>query len=267
LPTLARRDNIEEITANYGFVIVDECHHVAASAFFRVLSRIPARYWLGLTATPERRDGLEDLIYHQLGSHHVTIESTGAGQLPIDGSNLLTPQPILRLHPTRFRYTGDADPGAPGGMAEIYRTLITDDDRLDQIVHDVLGAAEAGANILVLTTWIDHLNAIAERIRAAGKTVTVLSGAIKARERRQIADELANRTPDSEPLLIVGTSSLYWRGLRLPCTRHPIFSPLRSPSRIDWSNALDESPVPTHRRPPQPCTTTTTNSPPSSPHR
>ncbi|HET9564291.1 MAG TPA: DEAD/DEAH box helicase family protein [Mycobacterium sp.] len=50
LPTLARRDNIEEITANYGFVIVDECHHVAASAFFQVLSRIPARCWLGLTS-------------------------------------------------------------------------------------------------------------------------------------------------------------------------------------------------------------------------
>lgn len=63
LPTLARRDNIEDITARYGFVIVDECHHVAAAAFFGVLSRIAARYWLGLTATPERRDGLEDLIY------------------------------------------------------------------------------------------------------------------------------------------------------------------------------------------------------------
>ncbi|MEE3752988.1 TOTE conflict system archaeo-eukaryotic primase domain-containing protein [Mycobacterium intracellulare] len=60
LPTLARRDNVEEITANYGFVIVDECHHVAANAFFGVLSRMAARYWLGLTATPERRDGLED---------------------------------------------------------------------------------------------------------------------------------------------------------------------------------------------------------------
>jgi hypothetical protein len=84
LPTLARRDNVEEITAGYGCVIVDECHHVAASVFFQVLGRIPARHWLGLTATPERRDGLEDLIYHQLGSHHVTIDSPRAGQLPAD---------------------------------------------------------------------------------------------------------------------------------------------------------------------------------------
>ena len=126
LPTLARRDNVEDITANYGFVIVDECHHVAASAFFGVLSRIAARYWLGLTATPERRDGLEDLIYHQLGSHHVAIEPPSTGQLPVDGSDLLTPHPVLHLHPTEFQYRGDADPGAPGGMAEIYRALVAD---------------------------------------------------------------------------------------------------------------------------------------------
>ena len=43
LPALARRENVDDITANYGFVIVDECHHVAASAFFGVLSRIAAR--------------------------------------------------------------------------------------------------------------------------------------------------------------------------------------------------------------------------------
>ena len=62
LPTLARRNTVEQITGGYGFVIVDECHHVAAAAFTDVLNRIPARYWLGLTATPYRRDELDDLI-------------------------------------------------------------------------------------------------------------------------------------------------------------------------------------------------------------
>ena len=216
LPTLARRDNVEEITANYGFVIVDECHHVAASAFFHVLSRIPARNWLGLTATPERRDGLEDLIYHQLGSRHVTLESPGAGRLPAGDPDLLTPHPVLHLHPTTFRYTGDADPGAPGGMAEIYRALIADEHRLNQIVQDVLVAAAHGANILVLTTWVDHLNAITERLRSSGKAVTVLSGTMKARERRRIIGELANRSPGAEPLLIVGTGSFIGEGFDCP---------------------------------------------------
>jgi superfamily II DNA or RNA helicase len=215
LPTLARRDNVEDITANYGFVIVDECHHVAASAFFGVLSRVAARYWLGLTATPERRDGLEDLIYHQLGSHHVAIEPPTTGQLPVDGSDL-PPHPVLHLHPTEFHYRGEADPTAPGGMAEIYRALVADRTRLEQIVDDVLSASEAGANILVLTTWVEHLNAITDQLRTAGKTATVLSGGMKARERRQIADQLANHTPDSDPLLIVGTSSFIGDGFDSP---------------------------------------------------
>ena len=216
LPTLARRDNIEELTANYGFVIVDECHHIAASAFFHVLNRVPARYWLGLTATPERRDGLEDLIYHQLGSHHVTIDGPAAGQLPSADTDLLAPHPVLCLHPTKFRYTGQADPSAPGGMAEIYRALIADEARLTQIVADVLAAHTDGANVLVLTTWVDHLNEIAERLRNAGKSVVVLSGQMKARQRREVSEQLANHTADTEPLLIVGTSSFIGEGFDCP---------------------------------------------------
>ncbi|MDZ4233355.1 MAG: helicase-related protein, partial [Dietzia sp.] len=200
----------------YGFVIVDECHHVAASAFFGVLGRIAARYWLGLTATPERRDGLEDLIYHQLGSHHVAIDQPTTGQLPVDGSDPMTPHPVLHLHPTEFQYRGDADPAAPGGMAEIYRALVADQLRLDQIVDDVLSASQSGANILVLTTWVEHLNAIADRLRAAGKSVTVLRGGMKAGERRRIAEQLANHTPESDPLLIIGTSSFIGEGFDCP---------------------------------------------------
>jgi superfamily II DNA or RNA helicase len=216
LPTLARRDNIEDLTAGYGFVVVDECHHIAASAFFHVLNRIPAKYWLGLTATPERRDGLEDLIYHQLGSHDVTLEGPTAGQLPSVGTDLIAPHPLLHVHPTRFRYTGQADPKAPGGMAEIYRALIADEARLEQIIADVLSAHADGAHILVLTTWIDHLNAIAERLRKAGKDVVVLSGQMKARQRREISEQLANHTAEAVPLLIVGTSSFIGEGFDCP---------------------------------------------------
>jgi Type III restriction enzyme, res subunit len=52
LQTLARRDDIAELTASYGLVIADECHHVPAAAFEHAIKQIPARRWLGLTATP-----------------------------------------------------------------------------------------------------------------------------------------------------------------------------------------------------------------------
>ena len=214
LPTLARRDNVEEITSAYGFVVVDECHHVAAAAFTDVLNRIPARYWLGLTATPYRRDELDDLIYHQLGAHRHTLDAPTAAQLPTTAQEVPAPHPVLHVHPTRFRYAGDADPGQTGGIAEIYRALVADEDRLSQVVIDVAAAHREGANILVLTSWVSHLDAMCTRLAEAGIEATVLRGGMKARERQVVSQRLAS--PPDSPLLIVGTASFIGEGFDCP---------------------------------------------------
>ncbi|BAW03481.1 DEAD/DEAH box helicase [Nocardia seriolae] len=216
LPTLARRANVDELTRDYGFVVVDECHHIAASAFTEVLNQIPARYWLGLTATPYRRDQLDDLIYHQLGSHTHTIDAPAAGQLPASG-DAPAPHRVLHVHPTQFAYDGDADPSQPGGIAEIYRALVADDDRLKQIVTDVLDAHQAGANILVLTTWVDHVDALAKHLTAAGcDDIITLRGGTKARERQAIIESIATRAASGAPLLLVGTGSYIGEGFDCP---------------------------------------------------
>ncbi len=62
LQTLAKRTDLAELSAPYGLVIVDECHHLPAVAFEHAVRQIPVRRWLGLTATPYRRDGLDELI-------------------------------------------------------------------------------------------------------------------------------------------------------------------------------------------------------------
>lgn len=54
LQTLARRDDVSELLSEYGLVVVDECHHVPAAAVESVVRTLPARHWLGLTATPYR---------------------------------------------------------------------------------------------------------------------------------------------------------------------------------------------------------------------
>ncbi|WP_408637351.1 DEAD/DEAH box helicase [Nocardia aurea] len=216
LPTLARRTNTNEITAGYGFVVVDECHHVASSAFTEVLNTIPAKNWLGLTATPYRRDQLDDLIFHQLGSHTHTIEAPTAGHLPSRDTEP-APHPVLHVHHTAFAYDGDADPTRGGGMAEIYRALASDQDRLTQIVDDVTASHRDGANILVLTTWIGHLTAIAERLTSAGcGEVIVLRGGMGARERRTANDTIADYLEQDRPLLIVGTGSYIGEGFDCP---------------------------------------------------
>ena len=81
LPSLARRDDIAELTAGYGHVIVDECHHLAAAAYDHSVKRIGAQFWLGLTATPDRRDGLGELVTWQLGPVRHTITHDEPGTL------------------------------------------------------------------------------------------------------------------------------------------------------------------------------------------
>src|SRR5260370_31622448 len=71
--TWARRDDVAALTAGYGLVVADECHHVPAAAFEHVVKQIPARRWLGLTATPYRPDKLDDLIALQVGPVRHTI--------------------------------------------------------------------------------------------------------------------------------------------------------------------------------------------------
>jgi superfamily II DNA or RNA helicase len=119
LQTLARDDDVAGWTSNYGMVVVDECHHVPAAAFENAVRQIPARRWLGLTATPYRRDQLDDLISLQLGPTRHTLVPPPAGTLDNRSPDAQAPEPVLHVHPTAFRYTGDADPSAPGGIAAI----------------------------------------------------------------------------------------------------------------------------------------------------
>ena len=57
----------KDVLSQFGLVIVDECHHIAALTLSQVMPQIPSKYVLGISATPERNDGLEHIIYWLLG--------------------------------------------------------------------------------------------------------------------------------------------------------------------------------------------------------
>jgi superfamily II DNA or RNA helicase len=86
LQTLAKRTDLAELSAAYGLVIVDECHHLPAVAFDQAVRQIPVRRWLGLTATPYRRDGLDQLIVQQCGPIRPASRTT-SGTPSTAGSN------------------------------------------------------------------------------------------------------------------------------------------------------------------------------------
>jgi superfamily II DNA or RNA helicase len=219
LQTLSRRDDIAELTAGYGLIVADECHHVPAAAFEDAVRQIRARRWLGLTATPYRRDKLDDLIGMQVGPvrHTIAVPRRAAGSMHMLPGSAPggRPTPVLHIHLTAYRYTGHASPAAPGGMAIIYKDLIASDQRTRQVIADVARALDQGRNCLVLTNWTDHLEKIAGALRALGHDPVILKGGMGVKDR---AAALARLTPQpgGPPLLAVATGPYAGEGFDCP---------------------------------------------------
>ena len=214
LQTLSRSEDVTALTSGYGLVVVDECHHVPATAFEHAVQQIPARRWVGLTATPYRRDQLDDLITLQLGPVRHTMTQAASGTLSLRRQQP-HPQPVLHIHPTAFRYTGDADPAAPGGMAAIYRDLAADDTRNRQITSDVLAALQRGRHCLVLTQWTGHVDQLASVLREHGHDPVVLRGGMGAKARTAALARL-HPQPGQPPLLVVATGPYIGEGFDCP---------------------------------------------------
>lgn len=220
LQTLARKTDIEQLTSGYGLIVVDECHHTPAAAFEHAVKQIPARRWLGLTATPYRRDKLDDLIALQLGPvRHTITQATPPGgastpQLELE-KTAQRPTPIVHVHNTAYRYVGDADPTKPGGMAAIYRDLVADDALLTQVVDDVIAALKRGRHCLLLTQWTAHVERFADELRQRSLDPVVLRGGMSTTARRDAFARL--HTPaEKAPLLVVATGPFVGEGFDCP---------------------------------------------------
>jgi superfamily II DNA or RNA helicase len=59
---------------SFGCTTIDETHHIAAKSFSSVFYKIQTKYFLGLSATPERKDGLTKVLYWFLGPQIITIK-------------------------------------------------------------------------------------------------------------------------------------------------------------------------------------------------
>lgn len=213
LQTLARRDDLAELLGGYGLVVVDECHHVAAAAFESAVRTIPARYWLGLTATPYRRDGLDDLIGFQLGPVRHTLKHADPDTL--EGARADRPRPVLLVHPTRFRIEEQVDLSVPGAIAGIHRALAEDDARNEQILADVIEAHSRGRHCLVLTQRTSHVDHLAADLAARGLSPVVLKGGMGARA-RAAANERLVPDPQGAPLMVVATGHFVGEGFDCP---------------------------------------------------
>jgi superfamily II DNA or RNA helicase len=200
LQTISHRDAPAGSLDGYGMVVVDECHSVGAPAASAAMKEVRARRWLGLTATPFRADGMDDLITMHCG--------------PVRHEIVTQPEFTQRLvtHPTPFTTAESAADGA--SMQAIYSELATDEARNQQICADVADAVARGRNSLVLTTRLAHVDALSDNLRRLGIRVLVRHGRQPRDDRA--ATRAALRADASTPLVLVAIDKVVGEGFDLP---------------------------------------------------
>lgn len=201
LQTLARMENLPEFFAKYGFIVVDECHHIPAATFEACIREAPVKYILGLTATPYRKDGLQDILHMQCGP----VRHKMAGQ----ATDLLL---TVNTSETAFVYPSDENPPP---IQDIFRGLVHDEARNVLIGEDVVKALEKGRRCLVLSQWNEHCRILAENLARAGKTPFVLSGTQGKKERAAILKSIQDTPPDKD-LTVVATGQYLGEGFDCP---------------------------------------------------
>ncbi|MBU2575248.1 MAG: DEAD/DEAH box helicase [Elusimicrobia bacterium] len=200
LQTLARLEDLSALFSKYGFIIVDECHHLPAATFEACIREAPTRYILGLTATPYRRDGLQDILIMQCGPvRHKMSEQMS--NLPLQ----------LNVRETEFVCPTEED--TP--IQEIFRGIVHDDTRSTLIEQDISAALKQGRRCLVLSQWNEHCRALADKLARKGTTPFVLSGTQGKKERAAILKSIQDTPPDKD-LIVVATGQYLGEGFDCP---------------------------------------------------
>ena len=180
IQTVVRRDFTPADFEGFGFTIFDECHHLGAQSFSRVLQRIQTKSMLGLSATPTREDGLTKVFFWFLGKP-VYWEKTREPDPTVEVKNVMIRSDDVTYNtvPTNWR-------GEPV-TAQLLTNILGCAERTAEIVRWVLRLAQDERKILVLSERIGHLEEI-ERLVAAARPELKISyyiGGMKEKVREE----------------------------------------------------------------------------------
>ena len=161
--TLARRELDEEFLNKWGCVILDEAHHCPAACFQEVMTQFPAYYRFGATATPEREDNLQGLLYAICGPVIAKVERRALKQAG------LIVDPTVIVHETGFTYPYTNMRQWHG----LVRALVSDRRRNAQIIDHIIEDYESGRHVqLVLSQQIDHLVTLSKLLRQRAPAIS-----------------------------------------------------------------------------------------------
>jgi superfamily II DNA or RNA helicase len=220
MQSLSRQGEVHPLVENYGHVIVDECHHVGAVSFDAILKRTKAKYVLGLTATPFRRDGQQPIIFMQCGPiRHTAAKPAGA---PHD------------LEVVPYSMHARIDLPTDAGIQDVFRHLANDQARTTAISDEIEHAFSQGRKVLVLTERTDHLDAISTALEGRIPPPFVLHGRMSRKQRAALIGQLEALPPEA-PRVLLATGKLVGEGFD-----HPPLDTLVLAMPVSWKGTLQQ---------------------------
>ena len=219
MQSLSRREGLGELLDQYGQVIIDECHHVSAFSFEAILKQAKAKFVVGLTATPIRRDGHQPIIFMQCGPirHSAARPETAPTQMEVRPKVLPAPE---------------IPPDSP--IQNVFRILANDATRNQNITADVLTAYRRGRKVLVLTERTGHLPLLREALGNEVEHCFVLHGRLSKKQRATVFAEL-DSLDESAPRVLLATGRLIGEGFD-----HPPLDTLVLAMPISWKGTLQQ---------------------------
>lgn len=192
IQSLRRKGVVSDRIADYGQIIVDECHHLSAFTFEQVLKKARAKFVVGLTATPTRKDGHHPIICMQCGPIRFAISPRKAAQ-----QRGFDHRVVVRETDTTAALSGDNVT-----IHTVLRAIASDACRNEAIGRDVREAVAAGRIPLILTERSDHLESIAQQLADLGNSLFILHGGLRDTERKEIIDRFRNVDAGGQRILL-----------------------------------------------------------------
>ena len=208
MQSLVRKEAVDDRVADYGHLVIDECHHVSARSFELVARRAKARFVTGLSATVARKDGHQPIIFMQCGPVRYRVDARQqAAARPFDHHVI--------VRPTGFRAAGSADEDPRIEFQQLCEALAASESRNRLICDDVLAVVAEGRTPLILTERTEHLGHLAERLRPLVKHVIALQGGMGRKTLLAELERLA-QAPEGEGRVLLATGRFIGEGFDDP---------------------------------------------------
>lgn len=190
------------VAKHFGYLILDECHRAPAMQYVNAITQFDCRFMTGLSATPYRRDGLSKVIFWHIGDVTASVEKADL----LDAGNLCPAEVVWTR--TGFDTRIDVSTEYSRALSEL-----TEDYARNRLICEVVSTGNGYGVSLILSDRKRHCDTLAAILkRDYGITAKVLTGAVSAKERAGIVDDLEK----GRCKYLIATGQLIGEGFDLP---------------------------------------------------